>query len=415
MQNIHLNKFIVENLLWFAGSLVLAFFVWIIATSQLDPISRRQFSTVPVQITVPDGLIIISDPPRPAAVIVRAQQSALELLTSDDMTIRTDLTGLGPGTHTIPLTAQVARLAVVEDIVPRQITITLDEYQERLVPVQAFIPTEPPQGYRRDNPVFDVNQVLVSGPAAAVDQVIAARATIDLNEQRTTLELDTRLFAVDADGQTVSGITMDPQIIGVQVDIQPDENIREVRVTPNIIGTLPTGYVLTSFNYDPKVVLVSGDPSLLNDIPSAFFTAPIDLTGRTASFELEVPVDLPAEGISLVTVQRINVSVGIAALTATRQFDGVQVETVGVASSLTAEITPRDVSVVVTGPETVLDTLTPADLQVVVDLTGFEAGLYTLRPTAAALRNSEALAGISILPEEVGALLIDRPTATPRP
>ncbi len=220
-----INRKILENLMWFVGCLILAFFVWIIANSQLDPIEQYRLSElVPIRLTPDSGLIItnMDAVTKNAQVIVRSPSSVRNLLVADDILVWADLAGLGPGMHTVELQWEVApeRRAHVVDISPRQVTVNLEEELSILVPVRANYVGALPFGYaQQGDPTFDVNQVTVTGPASRVQQVAAARVDIRLNGQRTSIEDDVRPVAVDADGNLVQGVTLDTQVVRVKLTI----------------------------------------------------------------------------------------------------------------------------------------------------------------------------------------------------
>jgi len=218
-----LNHIIVENLLWFLGSLGIALLVWLIATAQLDPVEEfRLREPIPIRVTPDPGLVMTNeeDFARTASVLVRAQQSVRELLAADDIIVWADLAGLGPGEHVVELQWNVARRASVVDISPRQITVNLEELASKLVEVRADLVGEPPAGYIvSGEPTFDINQVTVTGPRSRVEQVAAAAVEIDLDGQRITLDDVARPVPVDADGNPVPEVTVDTQIIGVTVPI----------------------------------------------------------------------------------------------------------------------------------------------------------------------------------------------------
>jgi YbbR domain-containing protein len=407
MKRLPINPVMLENLLWFAGSLALAFFVWVIAVSQSDPIEERLLS-VPVQIAPDEGLLVTNDPRGTVTATVRGQRSVLNLLTSDDILVWADLSGLQPGSHIVPLQYEITsrRNARVADVSPGQIPITLEMVAQRFVPVRASITTEPPPGYEFDAPTFDVpqNQVLVSGPQSRVDQVIAAGVELDLRDRRNPLELDAALTPVDVDGNVVAEVTLEPQLVHIAVNIQRRNDVREVRVSPNIlVDTLPNGYVLTSVSYNPQEVLIGGSPEQMNSIPDTIPTAPIDLTNHTEDFEITVPVELPAENLLLVGDQRITVSIGIESRTSNRQFDGIPVEVIGLAENYTAQIAPDEVTVLVAGPQPLLETLAPGDINVTVDLSGLGEGNYPLEPQVTISLGDSLAVSTSVLPAVIDA------------
>lgn len=401
-----INRTLLDNIIWFAGSLVLAFFVWVIATLQSDPIQQKPYSSVTVRLTPDTGLLVTSpvQANRLARVVIRAPRSVLDLLTKEEIEIWADLTGLGTGEHVVELQYRLLRQqASIVDISPSRMRVTLEEAAQRQIPLRASVTGEPPLGYTYDSPTFDVNlnQVLVSGAASKVNEVVAAQVELDLRQQRNPYEVDMRLVAVDADGNAVTDVTLDPQVARVRVNIRRRDDVREVTVRPNIQGAPPDGYVLSTLSYEPQTVLISGSPLELANLPEILSTDLIDLSTHTTSFEIAVPVVLPDSSLLLLSTQNVTVTVEISPVTGSRQFDDVQVEVLGLPEGYTIRLVPAQVSVLVTGPQAQLDELTSSEIRVVLDLNGLSPGNYTLTPTVSVDQGQIAPEMASILPGEV--------------
>jgi YbbR domain-containing protein len=398
------NRALVDNLIWFLGSLGLAFIVWMVATMQSDPIQQQRFpERIDVQMTPDEGLLITAPTARTAAVVVRAPKSVMDLLSSDEIEVTANLAGLGPGTHSVELQYHVARQATIVDISPRIMRVTLEKADSRQVPLRALVSAEPPAGYSRDEPTFDINlmQVRASGPASRVEQVVYAQVDLNLAQQRSPLSTDMRLTPVDADGVTVPDVTLEPQIVHVNVNIRRRDDVREVSVRPNIQGTPPAGYVLNALSYEPQAVLISGTPEQLARLPATLTTQPIDLSEHTASFDVSVPVVLPEEGLILFSPQNINVNVEIKPLTTSRQFDSIPVEVVGADENSGARLAPSNVAVLVTGPQPALQALRPQDIQVTVDVGSLAPGEHTVTPSITIDPAKLVPTDISVLPAEI--------------
>jgi YbbR domain-containing protein len=391
-RTINPNRLILDNLMWLVGSIALAFFVWTIATLQSDPIQEQPYSNIPVQIEHSEGLVV-TDQSRPAVLVtVRAPRSIINQLSRDDIVVHADLNGLGAGTHRVNLNVETSRRASV-DTSPRFITVTLETYAEQYKPVEALIVEAPPEGFQQNGPpLFETNQVLVSGPVSLVDQVEAVQVVLDLGEQRESLENSLRLTPVDVDGSVIDGVTLDPQTMSVIVPIQPRPDIREVRVTPNILAeTLPEGYALTGYTPEPEIVVITGPPEALNNLPGTLFTEPIELTGRTGSFEQTAAVQLPSEELSIVGDETVNVSVIISPLLSSRQLDSINVEMIGLSEGLATSLVPSDVTVLVSGPQLMVEGLERENVRVSVDLEGLTEGVYQIRPDIVLEQQQSAL------------------------
>ncbi|MBN2471128.1 MAG: hypothetical protein JXN59_10420 [Anaerolineae bacterium] len=411
------------NLLWLAGALLLAVFVWIAATTMEDPVESRSFpQRVPIDILTDDGMIVTNDPVSSIQIVLRARSGVWDTLATSDILVTADLTGYAPGTHTVDLDIDFTSVnrIVVEDFQPRQITVVLDQAAERLVPIDAEIRSEPPTGFEIADIGFDKQEARVTGPATQVDQVTSATIRLILEGERNAFTRNYRLFALDDEGRVVPDVEIEPEMIDVSVDIEPREDFREVFVTPNIIGEPASGYVIYSITYEPQTVLVSGRPSDLEQITGTLPTLPIDLTGQTRSFQRTVTVELPP-GVFLATSQSVTVSVEIDTLTASRRFERLPVQVQGLDStgSLQATITPTEVTILITGPQPILDTLTPDSISVRADLTGLTTGGHQIPLQAVVNREGLESAVISVLPPvldvQITATTPLPPTATRSP
>ncbi|NWF70223.1 MAG: hypothetical protein HXY40_14145 [Chloroflexi bacterium] len=412
-----LSNTALNNLLWFGLSLVMAFFIWVIATFQVDPIVVQQLpQPISVQFLVDEGLLITNSPRTSVFVTVRGQQSVLSLLTIDEITVRADLRGYVPGDYSLPLQAEILgqRRAVIEDISPRQLRIVLEQISEQYVTVQVNAADSVPAGYENDPPALQNTQVLVSGAASAVNRVASAQVPISLANRRNSFQENVTVVALDRDGQPVSGVTIEPAQIGITVTIRQREDVREVAITPNIvIDDLPEGYRLTSATYSPQTILVGGPPALLQTIPNTFFTEPIALAGRTANFEITVSVILPNEALLVLGAQSVTVSIGIAPLQTTRRYDDVSVGIIGLGADYRVSLVPERVTVLLTGPQPTLDSLASGEIQVLLDLNGLSEGNYQLAPSVSISGVDLPAEDIAVLPAEIDISI--SPAVTPTP
>jgi YbbR domain-containing protein len=397
-----------NNLMWFAGSLTLAFFIWMLATLDSDPIQERNFAGIPIQVIAEQGLVVTGQSVNTATVRVRAPLSTLSQLERDDIQVTANLRGLGAGEHRVALEATVSRRAI-PDPAPRRITVTLEASQEKLVPVETLITDPLPAGFEiaSDGLTVETNQVLISGPQSQVEQVTEALIQLNLRQRRNTFSDDFRLVPVDADGNPVDDITIEPSTVEVSVPIQPRADIKQVSVTPNIlVDTLPDSYSLSSIVYSPQVILISGPPEALENAPGTLFTEPIDLTNHTTSFEATTVVQVPDSRLFVIGTPTVQVSIGITPLLSSRQFDRIPIEKVGLAPNYRAESSPSEVTVLITGPQSVVNTLSADNLRVIVDLNGLGAGSHQLTPEVGINIAEGTHINISVLPAEIDVLIV---------
>ena len=392
---------------WLLVSVLLAVGVWYIAVTSSDPIGSRRFQRVLVQL-IPSGAAteITHNPTRFVTVTVQGSQGTVSSRRTEDIVVRADLTGLGPGTHTVPLAVDVADSGSIRPLEaqsqPSQITVTLELRESFQKKIDIIVTHPPPIGFRYDDPVTDVRQVIVSGAASLVAKVAAVQGDLDLSDSRNPIETDLRLYAVDADGSRVDDVELEVQTVPVSVSITRRDDIRQIAVRPYILpDTQPQGFNFSISRYEPQTVFIRGNPEQLAELEDTLLTEPIDLENRQSDFETNVRVELPDEGLLVIGDNNITVSINILPINATRQLENIEVGAVGLGAGYTVEIVPQSVSAFVDGPVSLIEGLSSADIQVIVDLDGRAPGIYPLEPSISI--NQAELSGedVSLLPEVV--------------
>lgn len=399
------------NALWFITSLVLAFMVWLIATMQVDPVRVQVFNNVPIQFIDNDAMIISNRTSlrRTVRVTVRARDSVLQLMTSEDLTVRADISNLPAGTHAVQLQVSTPRRAAV-DTQPAQLTVVLEQKQARQKQVIVEITGEPPAGYTRGEPELSVTQVIVEGTLAQVDRVDSLRATVDLSDQRTRFTGELNIVPVSVNGTILNDVEVHQQTVGVTIDVRQREDVLAVPIRPVIdFDSAADGYAVRLDTYSPQTAIIRGSPATLALLPDLLDTATIDLTGRTSSFTISVPTLLPdsldSGQVTILEGQDVNVRIVVQARLAQIQFDDVPVNVLGEGQGLRVRVIPSRATVLVTGPQAMLDRLTVDDLTVTVDVDGLGVGTYDLEPRAM-LDSSNATADeVRVIPSTIGVIV----------
>jgi len=397
------------NLLWLAVSLLLASGVWYIAVTSADPIAKRSFRSIPIQIVPSQTAEMTNSRLRTASVTIQGLQTTISARRAEDIVVRADLSRLGPGTHTVPLEVSVTQpdtdsfRRLVSLVQPSQIIVELEPLESHEKKIVIDLLEGPPIGFRHDEPAPNITEVLVSGAASRVGQVVAARGQLDLSASRNPIEVDLRLYAIDADGNRIDDVELDPQTATVTVNIARRDDIRQIAVRPNVLlDTLPAGFTLKNQSYDPESIFVSGAPEQLANISDTLFTEPISLEARQEGFVTTVPVQLPGDDLFVMSGDNnVTVSIEIIPIIDSRQIDNIQVAHIGLEGEYSVSIVPKAVSAIVTGPVVTVDALTVENIQVVVDLNGLAPGVYDRKPSISINQGELSEENVSLLPDVV--------------
>jgi len=395
---------------------ILALAVWISAVTANDPIVEKTYPTsVPVEVIGQDSNLIVTSPmPVSVSLVLSAPQSIwnLPLTETDAVRAVVDLSGLEPGTHTLPIQVQIVPRPVRKVVQsPLNVTLTLERLAVKELPVNLVTRGSPAIGYLAGVPVISPVMVTVTGPATQVDRVTRVRATLDINQANQTINRTIGLVALDANEAAVTGVTIVPQEVTVSQEISQRFGYRNVVVKVVVTGQVANGYRLTNISvFPPAVTVFSADPQVVSDLPGFVETVPLDISGAKDDLDVSLALDLP-DGVSVVGDQvEVLVRVGIAAIESSLTLPNVPVEVTGLQPGLRATVSPENVTVIISGPVALLDRLKATDVRVVVNLSQFIAGTYQVEPEIEIL--IPELSAESVLPETIE-VTITRGTPVP--
>lgn len=401
------------------GALLLAFalavVVWFSAETAANP-NIESTRSVPLEIYGLDpNMLVVDNPPAQVRVTLSAPTSVMNSLDSVDgsITAWVDVSGLEAGSFELEVNAQASETygpVRINQITPQFVTLTLEPLITRNFPVDLVISGDPAIGYQKGTPSYAPTSVTISGAASVVDQVTSTQVALDISDADETIDVEIPVLAVDANGDPVEAVLVNPKTISVTQPVYLQGGYRNVIVKVLTTGQPANGYKLTNITVSPlNVVVFASDPQLVNDLPGFVETDPVDLTGAEDDVDTFAALQLP-EGISVVGDETVLVQVSIAAIEGSLSMD-LPVTPIGLLPTQAAVLSPETVKVILSGPVTVLDSLEPSDLRVIVDLTDLELGIYQLEPRVDLL--PDRLQADAILPTTIEVMVIIAPTATP--
>jgi len=402
-----------SSLLW---ALLLSVAVWIAAVTAADPDDQRVYpKPVPIEIVGQgSGLVIVGEMPKAVEVTLRAPRSVWDRLEGQEQPIRAvvDLSGLGAGEHPVRVQVQVSENpARVVSVLPTDFTVTLEPLTSRVFPVGLTLNGQPATGYRAGNPTLEPLEVLVSGAESLVEQVARARVIVNLTGTREGINqsLDVQLY--NSKNQALKGLSLNPSTVLVDIPVAQQGGYRDVIVKVIPHGQVANGYLLTNLSVFPPIVTVySTDPTLVNSLPGVVETEPLELDGASEDISTRLTLSLPA-GISVVGEQSVQVDVGISPIQSNLTLVNIKIEVVGLGDGLSAQISPAEVDVILSGPAPLLDSLLLQDIRVIVDVTELLPGVYQLKPRVDILV-ADIVVG-TILPNTVEVTITPAVTPTP--
>jgi len=405
-----------QHIINFITALSLAVLIWIWAELESDPNETRTYpQPIPLEVRgQAEDLVVVNTLPSGVVLTLRAPRSVWEEdLRAESIEAWIDLSGLGVGTHQVPVHVAVhAKPVQIISYRPQQVEVVLSRLMQRTMPIYVEVVGEPAVGYEAQRPQIWPAEVTLIGPEEAVQRVQRVEARVNIQGVRETVRQHVALQALDDQGLTVDNVRITPATVLVTVPIERLGGFRDVVVRVVLEGQPAAGYRITNVAVHPPVVTVfSQDPKLVQDL-SFVETEPITLDGATESLERLVPLRLP-EGVSVVGDDRVRVEIEIEPLETSVTLN-LPVEVVGLAPGMQATIAPETVDVLLVGPAPVLENLDPrGNVRVVVDVSNLDVGTYTLKPQVEVLLEDVRVG--SVLPMTVEVTIEPQPAITPTP
>jgi YbbR domain-containing protein len=293
----------------------------------------------------------------------------------------------------------------VIDFQPRQAQVQIDPVQEREMPVTVTLDTVP-DTITVGPPQVDPSTVLVRGASSRVGSVSAVVARVPIDASALNVDREIDLVAVDANGNQVPNVTIDPERARVRIAVAQELATRTLPVAPQLVGEPAPGYRVASVTVEPLVVTVNGEASLVSTLENAP-TEPIDLSGRSTDLETTVPVAVP-EGVTVSGNDQIRVVLTFAPVEGTQTFVvGVTLD--GARSDYTYALATSQVNVTLGGSIADLDAVTASTLTAVGQVAGLEPGNHVVSVSVTAMPGIDV---VEIVPAQV-AVTVNGPSPSP--
>lgn len=391
---------------WFANNVglmilavILAFFVWALASLQSDPILENTIAA-PVVVTgqPPAGEVLsASTLPESVSVRIRAPQSVFETL-GNTVQVPIDLSQLGPGEHVVQLTPAIrVQPSLLLSSRPNTATVSIENTVRQTFPVKVSITGTPAIGYRPLPSSVNPPEVVVMGTSQLMSQITSIEALVSVDNVRSSLEQTVPLVAFDAEGNAIDDVNISPNAAVVRVPLEQLSNYRDLAVRVKITGQPENGYAVTGVEYAPQVVTVFGPREAIQQLPGFIETLDLSIDNARQAVEQRVGLNVPPN-VSLVSEnQSVAVRVQIEPQQGARTVSR-QPTVVGVATPLTYTVSPPSVDIVLAGPLPQLNQLTEGDVRVEVDASNLPAGVHQVAPTVS---TPDGITVQSVLPATV--------------
>lgn len=374
-----------SKVLRFLLSLVIALGIWLYVVSVVSPESETTINQVSVLLegekTLAErDLIIVSNKNFSVDLKLFGNRVDLNKLSASNITIQADLSQITePGEHNIrysisyPAVVDPGNVDVLEKN-PQHITITVAETDWKEVPVKVEYGTSRvPDGYvvDRQNPQFDHDTVIVTGPKETLEYVQYAKINVDLTGQVSTIDDSFKVILCDARGNDVTkneGLKYVDKLSTNINAIRAKIHIYKIKEVPLVVEVIPGGglreedVVLT---YSQQSIVVSGSDRDLEKLDQ-IVVGTVKLADVMENTQLVFEIELPTKIDNITGVEEVTVSIELPALE-TRTYAVTQIRTENVPGNRGVKLVNQVLNVQIRGTKEALDALSAADIQAIVN------------------------------------------------
>lgn len=403
-----------SHILRFFTALTLALLTWGWVMQLTDPILTNTYTEVEIaEPELENDLVLVTNLPR-GSITVQGPESETAKINRSLISLSLDISEVeDAGEYRLPVIVEAPDTSNRITVEPRTVRVQIDEMTSQVLPIE-IQETFSDDATREVNTITtDVSQVTVSGPTSAVERVETVILPVTIDTQVTSFSEYFTPYAVDANGQRVSEVSVLPGQILTRVELQSRGKL--VTVIADVQGQPADGYSVHQQRATiPGTILVDGPEDVLDDM-LFIYTEPVDITGASQSVSSRVGLANLPEGVTVVEPAsgQVEVRVAIQDTSATSQtLFGLRVNVLNVPAGYTATVDPESIDVTLEGSVANLDTMTADDITIVVDLAGLDEGEHQVRPVVALPNNGVMSTGTN--PEMV-TVTLEPDTSTPDP
>ena len=373
-------------------SLAIAFVLWYYVISVVSPGSTETIYDIPVVfegetvLGTERNLIVTDISTTTVNMKISGNRSELNKINSSNIIVKVDMSKIyDPGdtqlsyTHSFP--GDVSQNALtVENKFPGTITVTTDTKLTNKVPVRLVYSGSAPEGFITDteNAVLDPSYVTVTGPSSVVNLIDHARIDVDLSAQNQTISDYLVYTLCDVDGKPVDAeqIVTDVGEIYMNLTIH---RFREAQLVLNVTYGGGADESNTKITMTPQSIRVSGSEKVLETL-NELTVGSVDLSTVETNTVLTFPIVLPDGVTNLSGVTDATASITFDNL-ATKKFTVNNIQVINVPEGMEYDLMNEALEVTLRGNAVLIGTLDPEDISIVVDLSGKEAGTFTVKAT----------------------------------
>ncbi len=289
------EKIKINNMWMKVLSVGIAVLIWLLVTNINDPVISKRFSDIEVEVINEKALTdngyayeIIDG--ATCSFTIQGKRSIIYNMTESDLSVVADFSKLSL-TDAVPIDVSSKKY-------PDQVEITLgkintmkierDEIINVSLPVNVSFTGEVEEGYYPGQTTATPNLIKVTGPKKLLSNAKEIRAEVDASGVGENITVAAKPILYDKEGSIIESnqISMDASSVSVSIGLW---KTKSVKVNLSFEGEPESGYILSSFDYQPKTVMAAAAPDIYDELESLDL-ASVSLDGVSETYEKDIPV-----------------------------------------------------------------------------------------------------------------------------
>ena len=388
-------------------SVIFAFLLWMFVINTDNPVIKKTFSDVPVDMLNEQVLDDLNQTYKiesgdTVSFTVKGKKDVVDRLTKSDFRATADVSSMSD-VHAILIKVEALRYKSQLDIDTGGATVkvVLEDVKSDQIPVVVEVKGKPASGYTVSTQTATPNLISVSGPKSVVSRIKQIVAVVNVSGLKKDVTMTQMVKCYDEDGDEISQdrIKLDTNKIRVKIGLS------RTKVVPFKVetkGSPGKGYVLGSIDYEPKQIEITGSQDDLDKIDSISL-ASLDISDSTKSIEKTIKasdIKLP-DGITFVkSVDKIkNVVIRANIEKKTSRILTIptsQIALVNNTKNYDVQFDEETMSVNISGLRSVVDKVVAKDLNPKIDMRLYEPGTHTVQVQLTKIKNMTIEDNVSV-------------------
>ena len=380
LKNFDLNEILTSPWALWLISIVTAVLMWVYVTGLEESAYINLKFTCPLEYRGLDTQSILRGKLSEVDVELRGPEEDMLKLDYNNVRAFVDARNLLPGKrYTVNINVEMPINLTLVSCFPSQTTLDIVRQVTRLMNVDIVLPQNIPEGHYIEGVEIIPKEVGVKGAEDDLAKVGGVRITPTVDELQAgqTLLLPVKFSQSEA---FEGNVTIEPEQVRFRGYIARGLPRKRVPVVARLAGKLDSDYELRSTVTDPSEVQIEGKTEDLAKV-EAVYTEIIEISSMNKDSVIVSPLRQPdKEGVSLVNVSSVRVSIHLSEARAEKMIRNIPVELRGTDKPQNWQCSPSSVTVTVEGKPSLIEGLDPetAGLKVYADMTNIFMTSVTL-------------------------------------